>query len=146
MAGDFQRASSSTSTGAAGTRGRSVLMSNRTERDDPETAIGKTRKLMPATWNSRFDWDDEGWREQAACRRTDPDLFFPAGQTGIALDQIEAAKAVCRSCPVQRACLRFALETNQEAGIWGGLDEDERRKVRSARSAARRRALSASIG
>jgi len=93
---------------------------------------------MAVTWNPIFDWDDEGWREQAACRCTDADLFFPAGSTGTAVEQIQAAKAVCRSCPVQDACLQFALESNQEAGIWGGKDEDERRKLRRTWRASRR--------
>lgn len=75
---------------------------------------------MSAIWNTASEWDNEGWRDQAACRHTDANLFFPSGSTGTAIDQIEAAKAVCRPCPVQAACLRFAFETNQEAGVWGG--------------------------
>jgi WhiB family redox-sensing transcriptional regulator len=76
-----------------------------------------------------FD-DGDGWRRRAACRDTDPDLFFPTGTTGPALDQIEAAKAVCRLCDVRPKCLEFALQTNQEAGVWGGSSEEERRKLR----------------
>ncbi len=70
------------------------------------------------------------WRMEAACRDTDPDLFFPVGTTGLAVEQIEAAKAVCFSCEVREDCLRFAIETNQDSGIWGGTSEDERRKMR----------------
>jgi WhiB family redox-sensing transcriptional regulator len=92
---------------------------------------------MNAMWTPVFDWDDNGWRDQAACRHTDPNLFFPAGSTGLVIEQIEAAKAVCRSCPVQGACLRFAFETNQEAGIWGGTEEDERRRLRRSWRAGR---------
>ena len=88
-------------------------------------------------WTPVFDWDNNGWRDQAACRHTDPNLFFPAGTTGLAIENIEAAKEVCRSCPVQAACLRFAFETNQEAGIWGGTDEDERRRLRRSWRAGR---------
>lgn len=51
---------------------------------------------------------------------------------------VEAAKAVCESCPVREACLRYALETNQEAGVWGGTSEEERRKLRRAWLARRR--------
>ncbi len=80
------------------------------------------------------------WRERSACRDTDPDLFFPVGTTGPALEQIEAAKAVCRLCPVQTDCLDFALSTNQDSGIWGGTSEDERRKLRKA-WLARKRAI-----
>jgi len=82
------------------------------------------------TRNSTFDRYDERWREEAACRHSDPNLFFPAGNTGAALDNIDAAKAVCGSCPVAEACLRFALATNQDDGIWGGRDEVERRRLR----------------
>jgi len=74
--------------------------------------------------------DVDGWRSKAACRHVDPNLFFPNGNTGAALSQIEAAKAFCRSCPVQQDCLEFALESNQEDGVWGGKDETERRRLR----------------
>ena len=71
-----------------------------------------------------------GWRSQALCRDTDPELFFPIGTTGAALLQIEQARAVCRQCPVQADCLDFALATNQDSGIWGGTSEEERRVLR----------------
>ena len=93
---------------------------------------------MAVMWNPIFDWDKEGWRDEAACLRTDASLFFPVGTTGAAADQIQAAKKVCHTCPVQAACLQFAFETNQEAGIWGGKDEDERRRLRRVWRAGRR--------
>jgi WhiB family transcriptional regulator, redox-sensing transcriptional regulator len=71
-----------------------------------------------------------GWRAEALCRDTDPELFFPIGTTGAALVQIEQARAVCRQCPVQADCLDFALTTNQDSGIWGGTSEEERRVLR----------------
>ncbi|GAA1658276.1 WhiB family transcriptional regulator [Nonomuraea sp. NPDC048882] len=79
------------------------------------------------------------WRHRAACRDVDPELFFPIGNTGPALMQIEEAKQVCRSCPAVESCLKWALESGQDAGVWGGLSEDERRalKRRSARTRAR---------
>ncbi len=79
----------------------------------------------------------ENWRMHAACREEDPDLFFPIGSTGPALVQTEDAKAVCRGCPVREECLRWALENGQDAGVWGGLGETERRalKRRSRRRA-----------
>ena len=83
---------------------------------------------------------DDGWRDRAACRDMDPDLFFPIGTTGPALDQIESAKGICRVCPVRELCLEYALATNQEAGIWGGTSEEERRKLRKRWLARRRRA------
>jgi WhiB family redox-sensing transcriptional regulator len=71
-----------------------------------------------------------GWRSEALCRDTDPELFFPIGTTGAALVQIEHAREVCRQCPVQADCLDFALSTNQDSGIWGGTSEEERRILR----------------
>lgn len=79
------------------------------------------------------------WRDHAACRDTDPDLFFPVGTTGPAIEQIESAKAVCRGCDAQTLCLEFAMATNQDSGIWGGTSEDERRKLRKQWLAAQRR-------
>ncbi len=79
------------------------------------------------------DWDEGGWRARAACRGQDPELFFPIGTSGPAQIQIAEAKAVCARCPVREACLRFALDTGQEYGIWGGLTEDERQRLRRGR-------------
>ncbi|MET7442847.1 WhiB family transcriptional regulator [Streptomyces sp. NPDC004082] len=72
----------------------------------------------------------ESWRDAAACRSVDPDLFFPVGSTGPALLQIREAKAVCRSCPVREACLQWALDTGQTLGVWGGTSENERRALK----------------
>lgn len=80
------------------------------------------------------------WRDHALCRDTDPDLFFPVGTTGQALVQIDHAKQVCAECPVTSDCLDFALATNQDSGIWGGLSEEERRAIRRQRVAAQRAA------
>ncbi len=73
------------------------------------------------------------WVHRARCKDEDPELFFPIGTTGPAAAQIEAAKAVCMECPVRIECLEWALATGQDAGVWGGLSEDERRAVRRAR-------------
>jgi len=75
------------------------------------------------------------WRHEAACRDEDPELFFPIGNTGPALVQIEEAKAVCRRCPVVDDCLRWALETGQDSGRLGWAQRSERRalKRRNAR-------------
>ncbi|MDQ4068489.1 MAG: WhiB family transcriptional regulator [Actinomycetota bacterium] len=83
------------------------------------------------------------WRRQAACHGCDVELFFPVGVTGLAVDQIAAAKAVCAECPVRAECLDFALVTNQEAGVWGGATEEERRRLRRSWLAQRRRRLQA---
>ncbi|MGB9112983.1 MAG: WhiB family transcriptional regulator [Acidimicrobiales bacterium] len=92
------------------------------------------------TWTRTIDWDIDDWRDRAECRDTDPDLFFPVGTTGQAIEQIEAAKAVCFACTARTECLEFALATNQESGVWGGASEEERRKLRKAWLASRRRA------
>ena len=75
---------------------------------------------MALTWSRSIEWDIDDWRDHAACRDTEPDLFFPIGSTGPAIEQIDAAKAVCMACEAQQSCLEFALVTNQESGIWGG--------------------------
>jgi WhiB family transcriptional regulator, redox-sensing transcriptional regulator len=80
----------------------------------------------------------ENWRDHAACRHEDPDLFFPIGTTGPAQVQTQQAKAVCGHCPVREQCLDWALETGQGIGIWGGTTELERRALhRRARSRPR---------
>ena len=86
---------------------------------------------------------DYTWRDQAMCRDTDPELFFPIGTTGQALLHLAKAKSVCCQCPVTVECLEFALETNQDTGIWGGNSEDERRQMRrtAAQQARSQRAL-----
>ncbi|MFV0137704.1 WhiB family transcriptional regulator [Streptomyces sp. HMX87] len=80
----------------------------------------------------------DNWRQHAACSSEDPDLFFPIGTSGPALFQTEQAKAVCRRCPVREPCLRWALDTGQSLGVWGGTDEMERRALKR-RLASRRR-------
>ncbi|MEU8250508.1 WhiB family transcriptional regulator [Nonomuraea sp. NPDC048916] len=80
------------------------------------------------------------WRHRAACRDVDPELFFPIGNSGPALMQIEEAKQVCRSCPAVESCLKWALESGQDAGVWGGLSEDERRALKRRTARARSRA------
>jgi WhiB family transcriptional regulator, redox-sensing transcriptional regulator len=84
------------------------------------------------------------WRELGACRDSDPDLFFPIGTTGIAATQIRQAVAICSACAIEEECLQYALETNQEAGIWGGYPEDDRRRLRKRWLAERRKARQAS--
>ena len=79
------------------------------------------------------------WRSRAICRDEDPELWFPLGTTGPAERQIEEAKAVCRRCAVTSDCLHFALKSGSDAGVWGGLSEDERRALKR-RTARQRRA------
>ncbi len=79
------------------------------------------------------------WRELAACLDSDPTLFFPIGSTGPAVEQITMATSICTDCPVTEDCLQYALETNQESGVWGGYSEEDRRRLRKRWLAKRRR-------
>lgn len=67
----------------------------------------------------------------SACRDADPELFFPIGSSGPALNQINEAKTICARCVFTRDCLTYALETGQDAGVWGGTSEEERRALRA---------------
>lgn len=78
------------------------------------------------------------WRAAAACLDEDPELFFPVGSTGPSRVQIDEAKAVCGGCPVQATCLDWALQAGEDAGVWGGLDEDERRALKRRNARTRR--------
>jgi WhiB family redox-sensing transcriptional regulator len=81
------------------------------------------------------------WREEARCRGSDPSLFFPMGTTGLPLAQAAAAKRVCEACDVRHPCLQYALEANQDTGVWGGTTEEERRVLRRNWLAGRRARL-----
>ena len=77
------------------------------------------------------------WRDDAACARADPDLFFPVSATGLALSQINEAKRICQGCPVQAPCLAWALRQGITTGVWGGTTAEERRAIRRAAVAPR---------
>ena len=72
-----------------------------------------------------FEAVDQDWQEQALCAQTDPEAFFPekGGST-------REAKRICRACGVRDECLEFALEHDERFGIWGGLSERERRRLK----------------
>jgi len=79
------------------------------------------------------------WQFRAACRGEDQSLFFPSeGERQPERDLREAvAKAVCSRCPVRRDCLVYAITHSEKAGVWGGLNEDERNSERRRRTRAR---------
>ncbi len=79
------------------------------------------------------------WQRQANCMGVDPDLFFP--ERGASTRE---AKEVCRGCVVREECLEYALTNSEKFGIWGGLSERERRRIRRARSVAGRSSGAAS--
>ena len=79
----------------------------------------------------------EDWRFRALCAHESPDLFFPIGDSVRAAQQVAEAKRVCARCPVQQACLAWALERGPVEGIFGGTDQTERRAMRHRPSASR---------
>jgi WhiB family transcriptional regulator, redox-sensing transcriptional regulator len=81
--------------------------------------------LRPQAASDRAAPEDLSWQDCGLCAETDPDAFFPekGGST-------REAKRVCRSCEVRAECLEYALETDQRFGIWGGMSERERRRLK----------------
>ncbi|MEY3362630.1 MAG: hypothetical protein RLZZ538_173 [Actinomycetota bacterium] len=82
--------------------------------------------------------DDRAWQDQANCLGVDPDLFFP--ERGASTRE---AKEVCRGCEVRQQCLEYALANGEKFGIWGGLSERERRRLRRQRAQASRSSITA---
>lgn len=72
------------------------------------------------------------WQSEANCLGVDPDLFFP--ERGVSTAE---AKAVCKGCVVRLDCLEAALVNGEKFGVWGGLSERERRRIRRARTMTR---------
>lgn len=100
---------------------------------EPLTLSPITASLAALVASERFSSDSERrWQEDANCLAVDPDLFFP--ERG---ESAREAKAVCRSCEVRVDCLEYALANGEKFGIWGGLTERERRRVRRQRAAER---------
>ena len=75
---------------------------------------------------------EDHWTEYAACRGTDPELFYPVSSAGPALEQAARAKAICARCTVRSDCLSWALRAGEPDGVWGGTTPDERRYLRHA--------------
>jgi WhiB family transcriptional regulator, redox-sensing transcriptional regulator len=69
--------------------------------------------------------DEQDWQERALCAQTDPEAFFPekGGST-------REAKRICSGCEVRAECLEYALAHDERFGIWGGLSERERRRLK----------------
>ncbi|MDA8285923.1 MAG: WhiB family transcriptional regulator [Actinomycetota bacterium] len=72
--------------------------------------------------------EDRSWQRRANCMGVDPDLFFPDRGTST-----REAKEVCRGCVVREECLEYAITHSEKFGIWGGLSERERRRIRRRR-------------
>ncbi|WP_306796514.1 WhiB family transcriptional regulator [Nocardia sp. XZ_19_369] len=83
----------------------------------------KLRMINAHSWFGSVEHELESWHRQAACAETDPDAFFP-DRGGNARD----AKRVCSSCDVVRECLNYALDHDQNFGVWGGMTPPERHR------------------
>ena len=93
---------------------------------DPMPSMTAPREPRPVDTYGRH------WRDSAACLDKDPELFFPIGDgtAKVPSAQVVEAKKVCQGCPVRATCLAWALDTGQDAGVWGGLSEGERRAMK----------------
>lgn len=85
---------------------------------------------LPPPLTEEWEWQSDG-----LCRDADGSLFFhPDNERGEAREsRVVAAKQICAACPVRRQCLRYALESGERYGIWGGMTEEERRAARARR-------------
>lgn len=105
-------------------------------------AAESARRVLRVLMRKRFGMSlqeqraQESWKQLANCVGRDPDLFFPERGAHTA-----EAKRVCHECVVREQCLEYALDNGEKFGIWGGLSERERRRVRRERARARRRAV-----
>lgn len=86
------------------------------------------RQLSPSVVGAVPEVHD--WSLGSACLDEDPDLFFPVGEKGRAIVQMEHARKICLGCPVRRQCLELALKVGAEHGMWGGLTPEERKGIK----------------
>ncbi|MDH6196772.1 WhiB family redox-sensing transcriptional regulator [Mycobacterium frederiksbergense] len=92
----------------------------------PMGATGRPQlSLVPDQIDVDPETEDDQWQERALCAQTDPEAFFPekGGST-------REAKRICQGCEVRDACLEYALAHDERFGIWGGLSERERRRLK----------------
>jgi WhiB family transcriptional regulator, redox-sensing transcriptional regulator len=95
----------------------------------PISSIGRPQLSLVPEQSETYEIDpataDELWQERALCAQTDPEAFFPekGGST-------REAKRICMGCEVRDACLEYALAHDERFGIWGGLSERERRRLK----------------
>ena len=100
----------------------------------------RDRKYMTKMTVAEQEQEEPSWHDFANCLGVDPDLFFP--ERGASTKE---AKEVCRGCVVREDCLEYALQNGEKFGIWGGMSERERRRIRRQRALARA-ALAAEAG
>lgn len=96
------------------------------------TTADALEKIVPASDELMQLIPLGGWQQDAACRHTDPEMFFSSND-----EDRDAAMALCAGCPVRMQCLEQALASREGYGIWGGTDEQERRRlIRQQRQAS----------
>ncbi len=90
----------------------------------------KWLERQPRTWQPDAPDEEPAWMKRALCAQVDPEAFFPerGGST-------REAKRICAGCDVRAECLEYALVHDERFGIWGGLSERERRRIRRAAAA-----------
>lgn len=71
----------------------------------------------------------EDWRDEGACRESDPEVFFASPLTTEGKADVRHAKAICFGCPSRLACGEWALATREPWGVWGGMTEGERKRI-----------------
>jgi WhiB family redox-sensing transcriptional regulator len=93
--------------------------------DDQVAGERPRLSLVVDGFEEMFDTVEEQWQERALCAQTDPEAFFPekGGST-------REAKRICTGCEVRAECLDYALAHDERFGIWGGLSERERRRLK----------------
>lgn len=93
--------------------------------DGPDITSRPHLSLVPEAAEPALDPAEGQWQENALCAQTDPEAFFPekGGST-------REAKRICLGCEVRDACLEYALANDERFGIWGGLSERERRRLK----------------
>lgn len=93
--------------------------------DSGDSGPRRHLSLVPNEFDDLFDSVEEQWQERALCAQTDPEAFFPekGGST-------REAKRICSGCEVKGECLDYALANDERFGIWGGLSERERRRLK----------------
>ncbi|WP_137724737.1 WhiB family transcriptional regulator [Prescottella subtropica] len=93
--------------------------------DDIDLGVSAPRLSLLPGLDAVYDDEDEQWQDRALCAQTDPEAFFPekGGST-------REAKRICLGCEVRTDCLEYALSNDERFGIWGGLSERERRRLK----------------
>lgn len=79
--------------------------------------------------DTRSSQREEDWRDSAACRETDPEIFFASSLTGEGKADIRHAKVICFACPVMQECGQWALDSREPFGVYGGMTQEERRAI-----------------